>query len=105
MPDGGRLTIKTLVSDGEGLQEHSEPKTDRYVCVEITDTGKGIDENIRGRIFEPFFTTKEVGQGTGLGLSVVYGIVKSHNGFIQLESNPMVGTIFRLHFPVQSAGG
>lgn len=105
MPDGGRLTVKTLVSDGEGLREGSEVTSDRYVCIEVTDTGKGMDENVRSRIFEPFFTTKAVGEGTGLGLAVVYGIVKNHNGFIQVESKPMFGTTFRLYFPVHSAGG
>lgn len=105
MPDGGTITIKTLVSQEEGFQEPAELKAERYVCVEVTDTGKGMDENIRSRIFEPFFTTKGIGQGIGLGLVVVYGIVKSHNGFIQVESQPMVGTTFRLHFPVHSAQG
>jgi signal transduction histidine kinase len=105
MPDGGRLTIKTRVVDREGLRELSGVTSERYVCIEVADTGKGMDDNVQGRIFEPFFTTKGIGQGTGLGLAVVYGIVKSHNGFIEVESRPMVGTTFHLRFPVQSAGG
>ena len=74
------------------------------MCIEIADTGVGMDENLQSRIFEPFFTTKGFDQGTGLGLAVVYGIVKNHNGLIEIESKPMKGTTFRVYFPVVSSG-
>ena len=103
MSDGGRLSFKTESIDGATLQGLGETLDGRYVCIEVSDTGVGIDESIRKRIFEPFFTTKELGQGTGLGLSVVYGIVKNHNGFINVESRPESGTSFRLYFPIASS--
>jgi CheY-like chemotaxis protein len=89
MPDGGRLTLKTGVVDGKSLQDYGETKTERCVCIEVADTGTGIDKSVQRRIFEPFFTTKETGKASGLGLAIVYGIVKSHNGFIQVESDTM----------------
>jgi two-component system, chemotaxis family, CheB/CheR fusion protein len=102
MPAGGRLTIKSCTADGEQLRDGEVP-AGPYVCVEVSDTGVGIDESIRERIFEPFFTTKDIQQGTGLGLAVVYGIVKGHNGWIRLQSKPMQGTTFSLYFPLESA--
>lgn len=104
MPDGGKLTLRTEAVDGTTLQDYPEAKAERYVRIEVSDTGTGMDENVQSRIFEPFFTTKETGQGTGLGLAVVYGIVKSHNGLIQVESSPTGGTTFRLYFPVAPSG-
>ena len=103
MPDGGKLTLKTGVVAGKNLQNHDEANADRYVGIEVVDDGRGIDENVRQRIFEPFFTTKDTGQGTGLGLAVVYGIVRRHEGFIQVESNPMEGATFRVYLPVASS--
>jgi PAS domain S-box-containing protein len=100
MPDGGRLTLKTGAVEGKSLQDYAGAKSDGYVCIEVTDTGTGIDESVQSQIFEPFFTTKQTGKGTGLGLAVVYGIVQTHNGFIQLESKPMRGATFRIYLPV-----
>ncbi len=105
MPDGGRLILKTQVVAGKSLQEDGEANAERYVCITISDTGTGIDEKVQHRIFEPFFTTKGSGQGTGLGLSVAYGILKNHDGLIRVESRPMHGTTFRVYLPVGSSGG
>lgn len=99
MPNGGKLIVKTQSVDAAALQHLGERLTGSYVCVEVSDSGIGMDESIRERIFEPFFTTKDKGRGTGLGLSVVYGIVKNHNGFVEVVSTPMAGTSFRLYFP------
>jgi len=103
MANRGTLTFKTRSVSGATLQSLGENLEGQYVCIEVTDTGVGMDERVRTRIFEPFFTTKDKGQGTGLGLSVVYGIVKDHDGFIDVESKPMAGTSFRLYFPAQSS--
>jgi signal transduction histidine kinase len=105
MPEGGRLALKTGVVGGKELKEDGERKAEEYVLIEVTDTGTGMDENVQSRIFEPFYTTKEIGQGTGLGLAVAYGIVKSHDGFVHVKSEPMRGTTFLLYFPVVSPGG
>jgi signal transduction histidine kinase len=104
MPEGGKLTLETEVVAGKSLREDGEANAERYVCIAINDTGTGIEEDIQSRIFEPFFTTKSTDRGTGLGLSVVYGIVKDHNGFIQVGSKPMHGATFRVYLPVASSG-
>lgn len=101
MPNGGCLDISTqLVEVTEG-QQHMAPYLlpGAYVLVRIRDTGIGMDEQIQARLFEPFFTTKDVGHGTGLGLSVVYGIIKQHHGTIRVESQPGQGSKFSLYFP------
>jgi len=99
MPRGGTLTLRTYLAKEAALR-HLGDARGPYVCIEIADTGIGIEESIRKRIFEPFFTTKDVGQGTGLGLAVVFGIVKDHNGWIDLVSEVGRGTTFQLYFPV-----
>ena len=102
MPSGGSITIKATeaVLDDEYCQQHPLAKPGRYVRIEVSDNGTGIDAATKDRIFEPFFTTKEPGKGTGLGLSVVYGVVKQHDGFIEVDSVPGDGTTFGLFLPV-----
>jgi CheY-like chemotaxis protein len=101
MPKGGLLAIRIslLQVDAPHLTHHPEAQTGRFVCLTATDTGCGIpNENLR-RIFEPFFTTKEVGKGTGLGLATVYGIVKQHEGWVEVESELGKGTAFKVFLP------
>lgn len=101
MPDGGRLFIKTgnVNIDEAYCRVYGEARTGRFVCVSVEDTGMGMDADTLPRIFEPFFTTKETSKGTGLGLSVVYGIVKGHNGWINVYSSPGKGSVFKCYFP------
>ena len=97
MPNGGILTIKTDRVDLNGEISGSFITPGAYAVISISDTGDGIDEPTRQRIFEPFFTTKEMGKGTGLGLSIVYGIIKQHNGEINVYSEPGRGTTFKIY--------
>jgi two-component system, cell cycle sensor histidine kinase and response regulator CckA len=100
MPTGGELSLQTsnVVIDESDAALYAVPPGN-YVKVSIADTGMGMDEETRRRIFEPFFTTREMGRGTGLGLAMVYGIIKGHKGFINVESDLGNGTTFTLHFP------
>jgi PAS domain S-box-containing protein len=101
MPQGGRLTIETASVAGrqlEGRLAGIEPDRD-YVVLRVTDTGLGMDAETLARLFEPFFTTKEAGEGTGLGLAVVHGIVRQHEGAVHVESEPGQGTAFAIYLP------
>ena len=100
MPNGGTLMLKTEKISASTLNtKYQNVIAEEYVSIVISDTGVGMDENTRSRIFEPFFTTKAPGQGTGLGLAVVHGIVNSHNGFIDVETELGSGTSFYIYFP------
>jgi PAS domain S-box-containing protein len=101
MPDGGRLGIRaeTTSIDERVVRTHPEARPGPYLLIAVSDTGTGIPPEILDRIFDPFFTTKEVGKGTGLGLSTVAGIVKSHGGFLKVESEVGRGTEFQLYLP------
>jgi PAS domain S-box-containing protein len=102
MPRGGVLSIttETITIDEGFVRAHGYGKVGPYVLLTVSDTGHGMDQDTQKRIFDPFFTTKEVGKGTGLGLAIVYGIIKQHNGFINVYSEPRVGTTFKLYFPL-----
>ncbi|HEY1790358.1 MAG TPA: PAS domain S-box protein [Verrucomicrobiae bacterium] len=101
MPKGGQLAIRiTVIEVDDGyIVRQPDARKGTYVCISVTDTGTGIAPENLPRIFEPFFTTKAIGKGTGLGLATVYGIVKQHQGWIELESNVGKGTTFRIFIP------
>ncbi|MDA8085813.1 MAG: PAS domain S-box protein, partial [Nitrospiraceae bacterium] len=102
MPDGGRLVIETesVFLNEEAARINNFARPGRYAVVSVTDTGTGMDQQVRKRIFDPFFTTKETGKGTGLGLSITYGIIEQHGGRIDVLSEPGRGTTFRIYLPL-----
>jgi len=104
MPRGGTLTIKTFfVEIDQGYADrHPEARAGNFVCLSVSDTGHGMDDATVARVFEPFFTTKEIGKGTGLGLATVYGIVKQHHGWLEVETEVGRGTTFKAFFPVST---
>ena len=101
MPQGGQLLITTesVTFDEARAPAHPEARAGQFVCLTVKDTGTGIAPEHLPRIFEPFFTTKEVGKGTGLGLATVYGIVKQHQGWIEVSSQPGAGATFTIFLP------
>jgi two-component system, cell cycle sensor histidine kinase and response regulator CckA len=101
MPGGGRIDIETenrILEESEAQDSYYKPG--KYVRISVKDTGVGMDEKTKQRIFEPFFTTKEMGRGTGLGLASAYGIIKSHGGFIDVESEIGKGSVFIIQLPI-----
>jgi CheY-like chemotaxis protein len=102
MPNGGRLTIQSslaVLGDNDVLGQ-LDARPGWFAVLMVSDTGVGMDNHVKQRIFEPFFTTKEKGKGTGLGLSMVYGVVKNHNGFINVYSEVGEGSTFKIYLPL-----
>ncbi|QWV97945.1 GAF domain-containing protein [Geomonas nitrogeniifigens] len=102
MPDGGTLTIGTSLMEmnEEWIDLRGYGRPGRYAVVSVTDTGTGIDEATKAHVLDPFFTTKEVGKGSGLGLAIVYGIVKQHEGYVEIDSTPGIGTTLNVYLPL-----
>src|SRR5438067_5863912 len=106
MPDGGKLTLATtrVEIDKASRARNPESQLGPYICLAVKDTGYGMDAATVGRIFEPFFTTKDPGQGTGMGLATVYGVLKQHGGWIEVDTAPGRGTTIRTFFPLSIEG-
>jgi two-component system cell cycle sensor histidine kinase/response regulator CckA len=105
MPGGGRLLLKTehVFLSSDDCSARPDVRPGRYVVLTIADTGCGMSAEVRQRVFEPFFTTKQVGEGTGLGLAMAYGIVQQHEGTIHVYSQPGKGTTFKILLPAVHA--
>ena len=104
MPRGGKITLTTEIfdMDSDFIGFHGYGQPGRYALLTVKDSGLGMDSATQQRVFEPFFSTKEVGKGTGLGLAVVYGIIKQHNGYIDIYSTPGKGTTFTVYLPLSA---
>jgi len=102
MPEGGAFSIATSVEiiDEQYILSNGYGETGNYAVITATDTGQGMDAKTKLKVFDPFFTTKEVGKGTGLGLAMVMGIIKQHGGFVDLQSEPDKGSLFRIYLPL-----
>lgn len=102
MPGGGQLVIASSVAtvNEDYVARNPEAAVGTYVSLTVRDTGCGMDDSTKSRLFEPFFTTKEVGKGTGMGLATAYGILKQHNGWIEVESKPGTGSAFTIFLPI-----
>ena len=105
MPGGGRLTLSAnaAVVDSVHVERNPEARLGRFVCLSVTDNGCGMDRATMQHLFEPFFTTKEAGKGTGMGLAAVHGIVKQHQGWVEVESAVGQGSTFRVYLPQAAA--
>ncbi|MDB4958793.1 MAG: histidine kinase [Myxococcales bacterium] len=101
MPDGGTVEISTRHAE-QVPPPYVEGGTSSWMAIEVRDTGVGMDDATRERIFEPFFTTKQVGEGTGLGLSVTWGIVREHHGWIDVQSTLGHGSTFTVYLPIDT---
>jgi nitrogen-specific signal transduction histidine kinase len=101
MPGGGSLTIGTVpvMVSRAYVEKNPEAREGTFICLSVSDNGTGIESDKLNKLFEPFFTTKEVGKGTGLGLATVYGIVKQHQGWIEVESELGKGSVFKVYLP------
>jgi len=100
MPEGGKLILKTLNATQADMKSNLyNPKKGKYALLEVSDTGIGIEKKVQKRIFDPFYSTKEIGRGTGLGLASAYGIIKNHNGYIELDSKKGAGATFKIFLP------
>ncbi len=104
MPKGGKITLSMETVDvaAEHVKKNPEARQGRFICLHVTDTGIGMNPEVRARVFEPFFTTKERGKGTGLGLATAYGIIKQHEGWIELTSEERQGAMFNIYLPLYS---
>lgn len=104
MPDGGQITISISLLDADKIPPRlfTSLGNQNYLCLHVKDTGRGMDEKTQEHVFEPFFTTKQLGRGTGLGLSLVYGMMQAHNGVADIQSQKDFGTTVSLFFPVNN---